>query len=143
MNHELRASPSALGIAGNRWLQRLLTSEPWLSPASAHPHCLLCRAHPSWALPLQSHPQPRAGMENVLHTELWRHWRGIPAPLCPGRHFTQGTTSSLLPEDPKHILDSRPTTGSWFPHPALQIQPCQGSALAEVLLLVEGLCRVR
>lgn len=35
-------------------------------PALTHPHFLLSRAHPSRVLPLQTHLQPWAGMENTL-----------------------------------------------------------------------------
>lgn len=108
-----------------------------------HPHFLLSRAHPSCAPPVQIHPQPWAGMENALADRALGSLEWDTSPIVSRKPLHLKDKFIPTSEDPKHVLDSRPTTASRFPCPAVQIQPCQGSALAKVLLMVEGLCRVR
>lgn len=100
------------GLAENRWLQRVLTSVPWLStapaPASAHPHCLLCRAHPSVLFPSRPIPSPGQGWRTGCTPSSGVTGGGYQ-PHCAqedispmGQHhpFSQGTPSASLTPDP-------------------------------------------
>ena len=112
------------------------------------PRCLLSRAHLLVARVFFSpRPSPARGRDGEQvwgwGTNLWGHRSGLPAPLHPGNCFPPGTASPLLRKDPRHILGSRPTGGSWFPLLTLETQPSWGSALPEVLPVVGGLCRGR